>query len=84
MAPGLKPLTAGLPYPPLGTVLPSSAPTSPVHCPLQEASEHDQGHCQLPPGEDAHDECRGSELHGPEHPTGGRAAGPLLHGRPWL
>ena len=42
-----------------------------INPPLQEASEHDQGHRQLPPGEDPHDERRGPELHGPEHPAGG-------------
>ena len=79
-----RPLTAGSPHPPLGAVLSSWAPMSPIDPPLQEAGEHDQSHCQLPPGEDPHDERCGPELHGPEHAAGGWAAGPLLHGRPRL
>lgn len=66
-----RPLTARSPHPPLGAVLSSWAPMSPIDPPLQEASEHDQSHRQLPPGEDPHDERCGPELHGPEHAAGG-------------
>lgn len=53
----------------LGAVGPTPSAGS---CPLlQEASEHDESHRQLPPGEDSHDECRGPKLHRPEYSAGG-------------
>lgn len=66
--PDSKAPRAGPSLPPLGAV----GPTPHYSCPLlQEASEHDESHGQLPPGEDSHDECRGPQLHRSEYSAGG-------------
>ena len=61
LAPGLKSPDCWVP-PSTPGCCPAQLSTHVSHQLSSEASEHDQGHSQLPPGEDPHDEHYGPEL----------------------